>query len=352
MSWIQENKFTAGLAGVTLVGSVALLYLAGAKGTAYEETTAQLQSVLKTEAELQSRNPFPNEQNLQDKLENISAFGVGARKLQAQFLEYRPESLTDFKSGTFSELLSAYRSTLMSAFGDGTELPQGTYFGFEEYASRLPKATATGELKYQLEASEWLFSQLAEVGPEALINVHRPLLAVETGEKTADAPKVKRKSKKSKKSKKMAIAQPVFTVMPIEITFRASEAQLSTFVQGIANSDKYCYDLRSVRVQNERQLPPNEKDAKFEEKEDSGFDEGGGEFILGGDPAEAEVAESSADSDETRLLMPVLGDEKLNVHMQLNLVIFKSAQEVEIDVQNVGKSIRESRANTKTESNE
>lgn len=344
MSWIKENKFTAALAGVTLVGSVALITLASQKSGERDEFTTRLNKALKQEANLQGQAPYPNQSNLEAKKANVAAYTASAEKLQAEFAAYRPtaEEMADLAPTEFSKMVNGYRARLDEKFAAAeTKIPQSAVYGFEAYASKLPRPEATGELHYQMSAFEWLFSTLAENSPESLINVHRPQLAIEN-----DAPvvteKKRRKSKSSKRGKASKSApkgEPIYDKMPLELSFRCTEEQLRSFLEDIANSPKYFMAIRALRVQNERLTPPNDGDVKFGSQDepagDSGFSDfsefdSGEEVEVAGDAA-ADVAENvstvASDSDTTLALQQVLGAEKIYVFIKLDLLAFKPGEE-------------------------
>lgn len=332
MSWIQENKFTAALAGVTLVGSIALFTLAHGKSGDLEEAQDLLSRALRKEKDLQEGVPFPNPSNAEAIAENVEDFEEASNRLQTDFMAYKPaaEDVKDFAPDQFSKMVSDYRERLDAAFGEnGTSLPEGGLYGFEAYRSTFPRPEATGELSYQMKALEWLFSDLAQQEPEALINVVRPAIAVES------KPKEERRRARSAKAD-----EKIYDVYPIELSFRCSEDQLKAFLEDIASSKEYYFAVNAMRIQNERQTPPNASDAKFPVAEQSaapqGFDNFGG-FGEGVDDeaagAEVQVVAPAvaSDSDETRLLMPILGSEKINVYLKLDLIVLKQGSKVALE---------------------
>jgi hypothetical protein len=340
MSWIQENKFTAGVAGVTLAGSVALIVMAMGKGDDYAAAKKSLKKALAEEKELQSIVPFPNEENLESLEQNVVDFEKSSNRLQRQFMAYKPKpaEVEDFAPDQFSKKVSGYRNRLDKAFrSKGVELPEGSVYGFEAYSRRFPLQVATGELSYQMQALEWLLGSLASTEPEALLNVVRPSIAVE--KKVAA-----KKAKKKKKGAELNVDEKIYDSYPLELSFRGDEKQLTAFLEAMANSKKYYFAINTMRVQNERQTPPNASDAKFPEPpapSSSGFD-AFGEFDSGfaeeGEAEEMDVVveeveepvasastlpEVASDADEERLLMPILGDEKVNVYINLDLIVLK-----------------------------
>ena len=348
MSWIQENKFTAALAGVTAVGSIALISLAMGKGDDIASAQAKLKKALRNEKSIQSVQPFPNRENLEQKQSTVNDYEKGASDLQRQFAAYRPkaEEVEDFASDKFSAIVSSYRNRLNKKFKKNeVELPDQCVYGFEAYANKFPRFEATGELSYQIKAMEWLFAKLASNEPEALLNVVRAKFDLES------APVSAGKAKKGK-NVKAVVKEPAYYVMPLELSFRSDEKGLSNFLEDIANTDKYPFVIRSIRIQNERMTPPTQGDAKFESAAPAaGANDAFGfaaDFLIDDDgaegdgaaaaedagapvPAAADVPMVGSDSDDTRLLKPVLGDEKVNVFLKLDLILLNQSFVLTLD---------------------
>lgn len=348
MSWIQENKFTAALAGVTTVGSIALISLAMGKGDDLATAKTKLKKALRNEVEIQSVQPFPNKENLEKKKSIVSDYTKGASDLQRQFAAYRPKAkdVEDFAPDKFSAIVSSYRNRLNRTFKkNGVELPDQCVYGFEAYASKFPRPEATGELSYQVKAIEWLLTKLARNEPEALLNVVRSKFDLEL------AP-IKVEMNKGLPAK--TLKEPEYYAMPLELSFRCDEKGLSNFLAEIANTDKYAFVIRSLHIQNERMTPPTQSDAEFApatpEVADNAFGFGfGADFVIQGDdvanvedadaavvqaaavPANAAVPVVGDDSDNTRKLLPVLGSEKINVFLKLDLILLSQSADLVLD---------------------
>lgn len=348
MSWIQENKFTAALAGATVVGSAALLFLAIQKSGSAADFRSQAKKMAATELKLKQGVPFPDQENMELKQENVRDFRDAAQALQDQLVAFRPADLTDFSSSQFGEHLNKYKSSLDTAFQDAQAVvPAGSYFGFEDYSAKQPTESATGELKYELDAFQWLLTELAKTGNVELIKVLRSKIAAESGAAHGNHSK----NDKAKKD------DSVYQGQGLEVAFRGNEDQVQQFLEAIANSKQYFFAIRDIRVVNEKTTGPNQSDVKFEEpKPQGGFGAfGGGDssgFTLGGDATTDGGGDATADggdattdggaveipaqpesdtaSDDTRILKPILGDEKVNVYLQMELLLFKSKDEVKI----------------------
>ncbi|MFD2160435.1 Amuc_1100 family pilus-like protein [Rubritalea tangerina] len=336
MSWIQENKFAAALAGVTLVGSGVLISLSMGKGDDFKSAKTQLKKALKQEAELQAVQPYPNQANLANKTDIVDDYSQASRDLGAKFAAYKPDAkvVEDFAPDRFSKIVSEFRERLDESFkGNDVELPERCVYGFEAYASKFPRPEATGELNYQVQATEWLLGELAKQKPEALLNVVRKKLEVES------APARPATRKNNRRAAEVEEEEKALIEMPMELTFRCTEAELSEFLSVIANTEKYPFVIRAVRVQNERMTPPTTGDARFETPAAPAADDSFGfeNFVIEEDVAEGEegaevteeaveveeqdVPEVANDNDDTRVILPILGAEKVNVFLKLDLIL-------------------------------
>lgn len=345
MSWINENKFAATLAGITAVGSIGLFYLSMQKDTLADEAEQQLKGLLSSEKSLMASSPYPNAANQEEMENSAESFAREALRLQQEFLAYRPESMEDFESPEFTSKLIAYSKSLQALYKENQiGYPDGGFFGFGDYASVAPKQLATAELDYQLRASQWLFTQLAEVKPEKLINVVRPQMPVELEAAPPKIEKPKRQNRRNNKANRTSkrstpkAAVAVYDTMPMEISFLCTEKQFTDFYEKLANSEEFCFAVRSLRIQNEVGRPPSADDAKFEEaidesKSEISFDDftteeeveaPAGEEV---EPTESEFEEEES-VDTAQILKQVLGSEKINVYMKLDLLLLKPESEV------------------------
>jgi len=354
MSWIQENKFVAGLIGVTAVLGGGILYFGNSQGNAYNEKMEKYETLKGQYATLEKSKPYPNSANKKAKEEAMAAYRESISEVRKGLTAYRPEKLERMTPEQFSDLRVDASKKMRKMFEDiGTTLPEETQFGFEKYANSAVKSAATPKLNYQLEATQWLLTRLAEVKPSALVNIVRKPLPIETGKAAPaqnNAP-VRKKGAKRKGGKNKGGARPVaasgpYELMSMELTFTAREDGVREFLKDMVSSEKYFFAIRSVRVRNEKQTPPTEKDANFPAApavpdpfsgfpglgdapegdattDDTATPAAGDGAAAVPEPA-APVAPVAGNGD--RVLKQVLGDEKLDVHIVFDIVLLKSVK--------------------------
>ncbi len=316
MSWIQENKFTAGVLGAAVVVSGVLFYLGySARSEAEQIREASNTAVAKTNA-LKRNQPFPSAENQQLVITKVANFTQEALGFQASLLAFRPEELPNLSESAFGTKVSEHRELLSRYYREkGVALREGgkgVAFGLEDYAGgKLPRGEATRVLNYERKALEWMFKKLADAGPDSLDNVYRTQVL----EEKAAAPTKGRSRKKSRKSNRSAKVESVYRAMPIEVTFTGTEKALKEFLKELSNAEEYFFITRSVKIRNLEVESPdlNEGEFKAAPAAINGF---GGEGF--------EVLQETGKP----ILKQVTGTEKIKVHLKLDLALFKEANEV------------------------
>jgi len=252
MSWIQENKFVAGLIGVTAVLGGAIFYFGNSQGGAYDEKMEEYEGLKSQYLSLEKATPYPNEENLKAREQGVSQYHRTINAVRTGLAAYRPDALAPMSAEGFNDARVKMMNNLSAVFKEaGVDLPEETSFGFEKYASSSAKSAATPKLNYQLGATEWLLTKLAEVKPDSIANIHRVPLAVEDGKPVAEAePARGRKGRAARRA--AAKAKPVeakpYDLMPMALTFTADESSVRAFLKEMVNSKEYYYAVRAVRI--------------------------------------------------------------------------------------------------------
>lgn len=310
MSWIQENKFVAALAGVTIVVAGGISYFAISQNGTYEGKLEEYDELRAGYERVTGLKPYPNEENLELRKLGIEKYKSAIGEVQQKISSYAVKATAAPSPQEFSDARVLMEKNLQSAFTKvETKLPSGCSFGFEKYATVQPKPETTGELAFQLGSVESLLSMLAEAKPHELINVRRKVLPIEDGvsqDKSSDG------------------EGKLYNLMPVELSFTASEASLKSFLKKAVNSKDYFYTINAIRITNEKQKSPSLNDAEFEVSISADDSDGGmGDFDFGDDMGEPEV-EPEEDEFATpgdRVLKQLLGQELLHVHVSFNLLL-------------------------------
>lgn len=338
MSWIKDNKFAATTGGVTLVVTLALLYVGMHARTRYATALENYQNAASEVEGFEAIALYPSREDRAGKSKALNDYRTAITGMQAAFEKYRPKDLKKLSPQDFTDHAKAASEEVGKAFEEAhTKLPEGFFLGFESYTGTLAREDATSLLDYQLGAAKELMLALAKAKPSQLQNLHRLKFAEEDGDKWQADPS--------------DAGRP----FPIEITFKGSESCVREFLSAMSKSPNYFYIVRSLRIMNEKQRAPLVADAKFETTTPAagagkpGADPFGGAagFVTPPEepatpatpsatppktpapvtpspavaPAPAPAA-TPATADTGRILNQVLGNEELQVFLRLDVLQF------------------------------
>ena len=352
--WIKENKFEAGLLLVVLLLVIGAFVLGSGQGKKYREHKNYYDAAVGQKKNLEAKRPYPSRENQNEYTGIVDNYRKVIGDLETALVKFRPKEFKSIEPAEFTEKLNAAITAATNTYKDARiEFPEKWKLGFETYTATPPKKDATAYLSYQLDSASWLFGALAESRPSALINVYRAELPVEKGQSMdggESATPTRGKPRRTRPSKSGGASSKPFYVLPLELTFRASEPSMREFLGKISSSSDHFFVIRSLRIQNEkRDKTPKRDDVEFKDGDDGAFGEtfdlvvpDEGEPVPDGEePAgdeeplfpEDEPAAAPDLGGGERILGQVLGAEELFVFLELELVLFKAPQEeAEADV--------------------
>jgi hypothetical protein len=356
MSWIQENKFVAGLTGVTAVLGGAILFFGVSQRGNYNKKLEKFEELKGQYASLEKLKPYPSAKNLRKREHGIDDYETTISEVRDLVESFSPEKLESLSPEQFKDIRVKLVDDLSQKCSDSkTKYPDDCLFGFERYATSSVKAKATPKLGYELKAIHWLISKLAESKADAILNIRRAELPEEHGA-VSDVRAMPRRGGRSQGRKRVASQEgrDVYELMPMELTFTANEDSVRQFLMEMVNSKEYYYAIRGLRIRNEKQIAPNQKDANFPVESTAGSDDSFGSLegllndsALGDEEMKDESEEDSKKADATEeeavkeeespstsaipdgelILKQVLGGEKLNVHIRFDIVLIERKSE-------------------------
>jgi len=334
MNWIKNNPFVATLAGITLVLCAALFYL-GSKGSGkYEDAKTSFDESYQSVQQSESIALYPKAELRDGKRKALGEYVEAVDTLITKFDNYRPDELANVSPQDFTASLKQASKEVTAALKDaGSEVPEGFLMGYQRYGNEFATEKATGVLNYQLQGIKHALMQLAKSRPSALLNVYREEIPEENGETPVIGP------------------DQVMRTYGVEIAFKGSEASVRAFLNSLGETTPYYYIVRTLKVLNENDKPPQVSDAKFERTStlapaapevDNPF---GDAFVLPGaeqpeDQATPSLEEPAADAEEplaeetsdpadsSRILASVLGSEELIVFVRFDLTMFLQSKEL------------------------
>jgi hypothetical protein len=340
MNWIKSNPFVSGLAGITLLLCGILYSLASKWGTQYDEAKASFDEAFGAVTTAESIPLYPIADLRNGKTEAVTEHREAITALSKLFDTYRPEKTDNITPQAFTDRLLKANEEVTKAFGE-TTLPENFFLGFEAYRSQLAKSEATGALLLQMDGIKTALLGLAETRPAALLRVFRVAIPEETGGSFQPAP------------------NDIARFFSCEIAFKGSEQSVRDFLNSLGATDSHYFIVRSLKIQNERDTPPQISDAEFESSEEENAvvaptNPFGDAFFeqpetvvppLTQDPAKPDgkdvpepadpkapapdpAAPPAPEVDTSRILAQVLGNEELTVFVRFDIATFLPSKEL------------------------
>ncbi|MCX8496659.1 MAG: Amuc_1100 family pilus-like protein [Akkermansiaceae bacterium] len=313
MSWIKDNKFMVALGGGTLVGAAALIFWGMQGSSRYQAAKDEFDAAAAEAAGFESLALYPKLENQASKRKALDEYRKSLGTLQSAFEAFRTKELKNATPQEFANSLLAVNTEVREAFGaSGALVPEPFFAGFEKYKTSLAPAKITGVLDYQLTSIKKVLLALAATKPTELKNLYRPSLPEEDGQAYTPG------------------ASDAARSFPVEITFVGPEKSAREFLSAITKPEDQYVVVRNLRIINEKTDPPKTADAKFDapaKKEAAPADAFSGGFVLPGDDASSGAAAGTSKPepkpvDTSRILSQVLGSEKIQVFVRLDVLQF------------------------------
>ena len=317
-------------AWLTTFGIFAALFIGGSAFYAfsgyskYSEAMGSWDVKVRTIESLERKVPYPSEGNAEalagkkdefeksvlELFESLKAF---QRPLDAQLAN------TVFQ-GNVKQRVQSFREYAKTEGMALLDDPQAFQLGFDSYATDIPKPELVPYLDYELEAIDKLLRQLVDTDAEALLTFERDPIPGEDGGAERQESSVVHK-------------------YPIRLRIRAKHASFQNFINQMANDEEFFYILRVLKVKNESPEGPIKLISEdgstdlptyinLETKEVASY----AKLVEWGYPdiPAADIAPIAREEGfelnklDARVLM---GEERLNVFMVIDIVRFVSPEE-------------------------
>ncbi|MGV3662787.1 MAG: Amuc_1100 family pilus-like protein [Prosthecobacter sp.] len=319
MDWIRENKSLAVILGIIIAVSAALGYLLFDAWSKYSATKENFLAVSSQVMTLKGAPLAPTEANVQAKKALVEEFAATVNKLGAALLILQPQ-VQPIKDIEFQAKLKTKVADVRKAAGTFKMfLPPDFAFGFDDYTTTLPKSeAAAAELSGYLDAVDELVKLFMNSGVEALDSLERSKLAVETA---GAAPQPQRNARPGAAQGQVAAAGGVLEKRQVSVVLTLDQGSLQLLTGRLANPSEMPHftSLRLLRIENQNQEGPIRVAAG------SAAVAPPIEPVVAAPPAAAGAAPSDdilppppAPPDS----IPLIGQEKLKVRMEIDLVRF------------------------------
>ena len=295
--------------GVVMVGGLGVLgYLLSQSVSHFSELSQSYDEQSTELKRLQTLPLYPEQSNLVKLKEVREAAGEAAASLQKQLI---PMSIP-LETITPEQFQDKLRALVSSITGKakplGVKLPKDFYLGFPQYQKSPPKTEAASPLDRQLKAVEIAVNALLEQKVEEIVKIDRTPLPEEV-----DALKVLPTApiKPVGLPGKVEAPKPeFFSKFPFEIQFRTDQSRLRRVLNDLAKNEKQFFVIRPITIQNSGDKPL--------QKVDPLAAAAAAAQVSGTAPGSA----TSANQPKAQNLRYLVGMEKLNVLLRLEMVVF------------------------------
>lgn len=305
-NWITDNKPAATVAGVGL-----LLFLGlSVAGYMVNSERSDLDKKIKAASqEIKSANAAPitpSRASNKELEKELNSYAKAIGNLETAYKPFVASSVLAPATPTaFQNELKAFRDALIATCKKKNIQITDTssWLGFQLYSTQAPSVQATPVLTFEMKAINSLANKLTDCGLTKFIKIYRSQLPIENParntEEDEDSP-----------------AQAPWTPMPLEIAFQGDRESVLKAMNAITDSQEYLFTVNSIRVRNERMMPPPLTNPAPAQPAAAQPQAGAASL------RPADEAAAPAEPPVQQIIKPYMGKEQVFVQVSLNLVHF------------------------------
>lgn len=306
MNWIKENKFLAGYLIAVVIGIIVFGGFLFASWSHYSQSSDTYNRQVGELHRLQNLGPYPDQENLLALKRQKDDYIQQAQALREKLVGMEKPTKKTSPEQFQAQLHEAVLDIRQKADQGGVKLDDKFYLGFDRYRNELPAEANTTTLTRELNAVHFMVSDMMQNKVVELKSIQRL-----TADEGVD-------SKASKGRSRARKAEPIQS-RAVLLEFTTDQAALRKIIDDISASTQHFYVIRGIKVLNEKQEPPSRSDTLSNSSSGSS------------QPVSTTAEVSSAATQQTagaakkpqaEELHPVLGTEKLNVTMQVDILNF------------------------------
>ena len=305
-NWITDNKPAATVAGV---GLLLFLGLSVAGYMVNSERSGLDKKIKAASQEIKSANAAPitpSRASNKELEKELNSYAKAIGNLETAYKPFVASSVLAPATPTaFQNELKAFRDALIATCKKKNIQITDTssWLGFQLYSTQAPSVQATPVLTFEMKAINSLANKLTDCGLTKFIKIYRSQLPIENParntEEDEDAP-----------------AQAPWTPMPLEIAFQGDRESVLKAMNAITNSQEYLFTVNSIRVRNERMMPPPLTNPAPAQPAAAQPQAGAASL------RPADEAAAPAEPPVQQIIKPYMGKEQVFVQVSLNLVHF------------------------------
>ncbi len=323
---MKNNNFIKIYSIIMIAGTLLLGFFIFKGHSSYNALSETFENTKRTVNSLQARKIFPDESNLEEKQQRVTAYVGAVDKLKAKVIEGQPPLNEDLTEQDFRQFMNQESESIVAlAAKNKLILPENFAFGLDAYKQGKPFLKgAIGRLEWQLNAAKQFIKIAANSGIDSIDEFNRdefqeeneaaePKEEESSSRGSSSTRKPSRTSKKDKSSDNpMAGADNVMETYRVTTEITGSYESLTAFLNGLASNKNSFLWVRKIRIENETQESPRK-----------------GEVSL---PVPVPGAEADLDGKTAEIDAAVLfGNEKMRARIVIDAVRFKGEKAVSED---------------------
>ncbi len=230
----------------------------------FNELTANFERTEKQVNRLQNGQLFPNESNLEEKRERVTAYAGAVDKLKAKMLEGQAPLKEDLQEQDFRQIMNNESEAIVALAAKAKLiLPEDFAFGLDAYKQGKPfRAGAISRLEWQLNAAKEFIKIAADSDIDSIDEFNRDEFKEENEPTESKEGNGSPKGKSSNSNKNKSSVNPMAEADKVMETYRftteitGSYESLTAFLNGLAANKNSFLWVRKVRIENENQKSP------------------------------------------------------------------------------------------------
>ena len=297
MNWIRNNIFLTAFIAILVIGAGVLGYLLYTAFSTYSDVSDQYTAVSGALHQLQIRVPYPDQANLvkyrAERDDLIDATHTLASSLAQMVLP-----VNEMTQSAFQDRLREVSSAVATKAGKtGVKIPAHFALDFDQYQTQPPPAAAAGPLGRQLEALNIAVNILLDEHVDGIADLKRTRLPQEGGARSERGGGARPGQRGGG-----AVAENTGSLVekfPFQVQFTAGQPAFQKVLNDFAASSKQFFITRTLLAENSNPKP----------------------VAKAGPEGPAAAAPTPAAGGSSYLKF-IVGTEKVNVAMQIDMVIF------------------------------
>lgn len=327
-TWIKDNKSIATVIAIGGLAFIGLTTFGVMEWSAKSNAFKKFESAKRTIEQTASQPQTPTPEGVEFRKKEIQDYQTILEDIEKNYDSFRPtaEEVSNISSEEFRSLMvKTIDDYKKKATERNVKFRTDLRLGFDIYTSGPALQSATGLLKYQLAATNWVMEQALDSDVVEITRVYRERFPQESESPAADKDGKKPSASTPGRSTGKPVAPKMenYQELPLSLTLRGKKGSVVELINKITNSEKYLFTIQGFRTLTEKNTAQTLPAAPAASKSPQAKQQGALNDIFAGAGASNKAKDTTPDEPAaTELLSQILGNELVDYHIILNLVVF------------------------------